>query len=246
MTMQDTAAIAVEQAVDPVWEQKYAEGFIQNAPWDAVVKTLFRKTPADRPRSAVKILEIACGTCSNIRFAARMGFDVTGLDASPRAVAAGKELFAREGLEGQVDLGSFTSLPYSNNSFDMVIDRCGISHTGFGVAAQALEEVYRVLRPEGVFFWIPFSDRHSSAASGVQAQADAAWRGYGGLRQDICEGDIVGNGQACFYSAADVQRLLSSRPWVLESLVHSEYYDVLTAYRSVYAEWHVTARKKNI
>lgn len=232
-----------EQAFDPVWNKKYAEGFIQNAPWDAVVKALFRKSPQNVPRENIRILEVACGTCSNLRFAARMGFNVVGLDASHHAVSLAKGLFQKENLQGQVHQGSFTELPYADKCFDMVIDRCGISHTGFGVAAMALAEIHRVLKDKGVFFWIPFSDRHSSAASGQAGDPAEGQRVYGGLRKNISEGDIVGNGQACFYGPADVQRLLSAQTWALEEMVHSEYYNILNAYRSVYAEWHVTARK---
>lgn len=232
-----------EQAFDPLWDKKYAEGFMQNAPWDAVVKALFRKTPLDRPRAEVTILEVACGTCSNIRFAAKMGFRVTGLDASYRAVTIAHDLFAREGLQGSVLQGSFTELPYKDSSFDMVIDRCGISHTGFAMARLALAEIHRVLKPQGIFFWIPFSDRHSSAASGESGDSGENRRIYGGLRKNISEGDIVGNGQACFYSPADIQRLFAYKGWALEEMIHNEYYNILEAYRSIYAEWHVTARK---
>ena len=228
---------------DPVWNDKYAEGFVQYAPWDAVVIALFRKTPRDRPRKEVRVLEIACGTCSNLIFAARMGFDVTGLDASEKAVALARDFFGQAGLAGQVDLGNFTALPYADGSFDMVIDRCGISHTGFDVAELAIAEVNRVLRPGGVFFWIPFSDEHSSAASGRQGDSHDPGRVHGGLRLDISEGDIIGNGQACFYGKADVQRLLSPPHWNVETLEHMQYVNVLEPYRSVYAEWHVTARK---
>ena len=228
---------------DPVWDTKYAEGFVQYAPWDAVVIALFRKTPRDRPRHEVRILEIACGTCSNLLFAARLGFDVTGLDASERAVSKAREFFAAAGLPGRVEQGNFTALPYAENAFDMVIDRCGISHTGFDVAEKAVAEVWRVLKPGGVFFWIPFSDRHSSAASGRQGAGDESWRVHGGLRLDIAEGDIAGNGQACFYGKGDVQRILAPCRWQLEALEYMEYADMLEPYRSVYAEWHVTARK---
>lgn len=238
-----------EQTFDPVWNEKYAGGFIQNAPWDAVVKALFRKTPQDRPRAEIQILEVACGTCSNIRFAAKMGFSVTGLDASPQAVDMARQLFVQDRLPGSVDQGSFTELPYADNRFDMVIDRCGISHTGFSVARLALAQIHRVLKPGGVFFWIPFSDRHSSAASGQGIASGEPGdlgeipRVYGGLRSQISEGDIVGTGQACFYGPADIQKLLGAPLWTLEELVHNEYCNVLEPYRSVYAEWHVTARK---
>ena len=239
----NTAHPAASTSFDPVWNEKYSEGFIQHAPWDAVVIALFRRTPRDRERSAIRILEIACGTCSNILFAARMGFDVTGLDASEKAVELARGLFAKANLKGQIDLGNFTALPYADQSFDMVIDRCGISHTGFDVGQKAIAEAHRVLKTGGIFFWIPFSDEHSSAASGQQGDTHDPGRIHGGLRVHIDAGDIIGNGQACFYGKSDIQRLLPPPAWKLECLEHMQYEDILLPYRSVYAEWHVTARK---
>ena len=133
------------QSFDPVWNEKYSQGFIQHAPWDAVVTALFRHTDAQRPRHETKILEIACGTCSNLLFAARMGFNVTGLDACEKAVTMAQDSFARSGLAGQVDLGNFVNLPYEDQSFHMVIARCGISPPCFDVADLPLSCVLLVL-----------------------------------------------------------------------------------------------------
>ena len=228
---------------DPVWDEKYDQGFYQHAPWDAVVQAIFRQTPRDVPRGEVQILEIACGNGSNICFAAEMGFAVTGMDASQKAVDLARRHFTAKGLTARIDRGDFTRLPYEKESFHMVIDRCSISHTGFTMAEQAIGEAHRVLKPGGIFFWIPFSDRHSSAASGRQGDREDAGRIHGGLRMDIDEGDIVGNGQACFYNQGDIQRVLPPKLWKLEVMEHMEYYNVLRPLRSVYAEWRVTARK---
>ena len=231
------------QSFDPIWDEKYDQGFYQHAPWDAVVQAIFRQTPKDIPREEIKILEIACGSGSNICFAAGMGFDVTGIDASQKAVDLARRNFTGKGLAARIDWGDFTRLPYEEASFHMVIDRCGISHTGFGMAEKAIGEARRVLKPGGIFFWIPFSDRHSSAASGRQGDKEDAGRVYGGLRVDIDAGDIVGNGQACFYNQGDIQRMLPPDLWKLEIMEHMEYCNVLRPLRSVYAEWRVTARK---
>ncbi len=232
-----------DKSFDPVWNEKYDQGFYQHAPWDAVVQAIFRQTPRDVPREKVKLLEIACGSGSNICFAAGLGFDVTGIDASQKAVDLARMNFEAKGLAACIDWGNFTELPYEKESFHMVIDRCGISHTSFGMAEKAIAEVLRVLKPGGIFFWIPFSDRHSSAASGRQGDKADQGRIHGGLRVGIDEGDIVGNGQACFYNQSDIQRILPYDLWELEVMEHMEYYNVLRPLRSVYAEWHITARK---
>src|SRR5688572_320998 len=105
---------------DTIWEERYAAGHQQRAPWDEVVSFLFRHAPRDRPRNAVKILEVGCGTASNLWFAALEGFDVYGLEGSSSAVETAKKRFAADKLKGDLRTGDFTDLPYEDNFFDLV------------------------------------------------------------------------------------------------------------------------------
>ena len=114
--------------------------------------------------------------------------------------------------------------------------RWGRSDPGYAVAELAGAEVHRVLKPGGVFFWIPLSDRNASAASGQQGEPNRPQRRHGGLRVGISGGDITSNGQACFYAASDKRRILPPHAWNLEVIEHREHTHILQPCRSIYSE----------
>ena len=222
-----------EPTYDPTWDSIYQGGHTVRYPWDAVVSFVFRNAPRDRPRECVRILEVGCGSASNLWFAAREGFSVAGIDGSPDAIMQAQRRFAAEGLRGDLRVGDFTCLDgFADASFDLVIDRGSLVCTGRSAAARAVEEVNRVLKTGGRFFFNPYSDRHTSASAGC-AGAD-------GLRIDIDRGTLVGVGQLCFYDRGGIEVLLADG-WRISSLQHLELVELFDD--SVHAEWRVNAQK---
>ena len=222
--------------VDPVWEASYAAGHSQLYPWDAVVSFVFRYAPRERPRENVRILEVGCGTGSNLWFAAREGFAVCGIDGSPSAIAHARERFARDGLTGDFRVATFDNLPFDDDgSFDLALDRAALSCVSHAAGRAGVAEVARVLRSGGFFFFNPYSDRHSSAAAGTP--------GADGLVENIARGSLVGAGGISFYGRDDVERALPA-PWRIRSLEHMERSDLIDGNNLVHAEWRVVAEKE--
>lgn len=219
--------------IDPVWENKYAAGHSQRYPWDIVVSFIFRNAPKDRRRRDVRILEVGCGTGSNLWFAAREGFNVSGIDASPSAVAIAKRRFQEEGLDGDLRVGDFAALPFANDIFDLVVDRASITCVGHGAAHSAFAEISRVLAPGGRFLFNPYSDRHSSRTSGRP--------GRDGLTVDIRSGTLAGAGQICFYERLQVETAL--KRFRLLSLRHVEIAELLDPDMGTHAEWRAVAER---
>ena len=215
---------------DPVWDEKYDAGHAQRYPWDCVVTFVFRYAPKDRPRDSVRILEVGCGTASNLWFAAREGFAVAGVDGSASAIAYAQRRFAEEGLSGDLRKADFTSLPFGDGSFDMVIDRGALTCCDFDACRLALRELHRVTRPGARFFFNPYSDRHSSFSTGRPAG--------NGLIESISGGTLVGAGQICFYGRQDIDRALERR-WDIVSLEHLELARLGVAEQSIHAEWRL-------
>lgn len=219
-----------------VWEQEiYSQGHHLNRyPYDNVVSFLFRHYPNNKKREDIKILEVGCGAGNNLWFAAREGFSVTGIDGSSSAIKYAKERLANEGLTGNFIVGDFTKLPFENNMFDIVIDRCSIVCCSLEAGKQAIREVNKVLQPGGLFFFNTYSQVHTSFTSG-KLQKD-------GFVNQITEGDLKGLGSLCFYSHKDILEAFSDR-WEITTVTHKEHKELKGSNQLIHAEWEVIARK---
>jgi SAM-dependent methyltransferase len=224
----------LEMNIDPVWEAKYSEGHAEQYPWDAIVSFVFRNAPRDRPRNLVSILEVGCGTGSNLWFAAREGFSVAGIDGSKSAIEFARRRFSQEGLVADLRVADFTDLPFGDRTFDLVLDRGSLTCVGKSVLGKSVDEVRRVLKLGGLFYFNPYSDRHSSSVAGKT--------GPDGTRVDIDAGSLRDVGQIRFSSKGDVETLLGPG-WKLRSLEHREMVEMLKPEYSVHAEWRVIAER---
>jgi ubiquinone/menaquinone biosynthesis C-methylase UbiE len=220
---------------DPVWEGVYAEGQENRYPWDAVVSFLSRHRPHDLTPQQTKVLEVGCGTAPNLWFAAREGFQVSGIDGSKTAIARAQERFGAEGLSGDLRVGNFTALPLADGEFHLAIDRAALSTCGLESARHAIAEVYRVLLPGGVFFCNPYSHRHPSRISGQP--------GGDGLTVDISAGSLVGAGQICFYDRKSLLGQFPETQWRLLALSHMEVEPVMGEAETGLAEWRLVTEK---
>jgi len=226
--------MADTKAFDPVWSSIYAGQHEVRYPWDAVVSFVMRCVPKERERRSIRILEVGCGTASNLWFAAREGFSVAGVDAAPSAIEKARTRFAQDGLSADLRVSNFISLPFDDGIFDLVIDRGSLTCTGLGHAVAAIAEIERVIVPGGAFFFNPYSNRHTSAKSGTAIG--------NGLVADIHAGTMVGVGQVCFYSENNVRDALAG--WSIRSLVHVEAVEMAESVESVHAEWRVIAERR--
>ena len=219
---------------DQHWETRYAAGHEQRYPWDEVVSFVFRNAPRERPRSRVHILELGCGTGSNLWFAAREGFAVTGVDASASAVARARERFTEDQLTGTFLEADFTAFEVTPGRFDLAIDRASITCCGRRHAARAIENVHHALREGGRMFFNPYGKDHASFGSGREGP-DEVWL-------DISRGTLAGFGQICFYDESDIRSVFSNG-WAIESMQHVVSSEHESEAREQHTEWRVIARK---
>jgi len=221
--------------VSDFWEKRYKGGHRQRYPWDSVVSFIFRSVPHDRKREDVSILEVGFGTGANLWFAAREGFRVSGIEAVPAAIETAKNRFADEGLTGDLRQGSFTDLPFPDESFDLIIDRASLACSPLSEIQDAINEITRVAKPGCRFFFNTYADSHSSARSGRDAG--------GRVREDISEGSLAGLDRIAFLTASDVIDLLEPA-WRIESMKRLELIEMISAVRDIHSEWRVIAEKQ--
>jgi len=94
------------------------------------------------------ILEIGCGIGTDLVEYAKNGAIVSGVDLGPDQVRLTKLNFNLRGLPyKEIKEGNIENLPFSDNSFDLVLCIGVVHHTPD--SQKAIDEIYRVLKPDG-------------------------------------------------------------------------------------------------
>jgi ubiquinone/menaquinone biosynthesis C-methylase UbiE len=99
------------------------------------------------PPAGLRILDVGCGDAVLAVALAQRGALVTGLDADPGMLAAGRARAEASGVAVQLVHGDLRALPFADASFDIVVAVTVLCFVDD--AALALREMARVLRPGG-------------------------------------------------------------------------------------------------
>jgi ubiquinone/menaquinone biosynthesis C-methylase UbiE len=98
-----------------------------------------------------KVLDVGCGEGYSTRIFAQHGAHVTGVDFSGIMIKLAREQEERELLGITYEVASWEQLPFNAASFDVVLSTMALMD-GPGYE-QAVQEFYRVLRPQGSLFF---------------------------------------------------------------------------------------------
>lgn len=130
------------------WENDiYAKGQqLNNWPYTEVVSDIIRLTKG-KDRTKLRILELGCGTCNNLWFAAELGFQVSGIDISKSAINYGESRLKKLGFSNlDLKVGDITKLDWEDNYFDIILDRGALTQNNYERIHETLDEVHRVLK----------------------------------------------------------------------------------------------------
>lgn len=114
------------------------------------------------------ILDIATGTADFALAAEKLKPEkITGIDLSEGMLKIGRQKVEKKGLSHLIELRKADSeaLPFDNQSFDAAIVGFGVRN--FENLEQGLAEIFRVLRPGGVFMVLEFSLPKSKVFRGL-------------------------------------------------------------------------------
>jgi SAM-dependent methyltransferase len=134
----------------PDWDEIFAKNgrvFTEPHPSMTRIADVFRAT------SVRRILDLGCGTGRHLAFLGKIGFEMYGLDASPRALVLANEWIEEEGIESDIIQQRMEEpLPYPTDFFDAIISIQVIHHNLKREINETVKEMERVLRPGGMIF----------------------------------------------------------------------------------------------
>ena len=99
-----------------------------------------------------EVLDLCCGAGQTTQFLVQFSRRVTGLDASPIAL----QRAARNVPQAKYVEGLAEKMPLADNRFDLVHTSAAMHEMNSEQLGQILQEVYRVLKPGGIFALVDF------------------------------------------------------------------------------------------
>ncbi len=117
---------------------------------------LFDQLLKGRITSEMRVLDAGCGGGRNLIYFFRSGFNTSGVDQSPEAIAEIRSLAAQLAPDLPVDnfrVAAIEQMPFDDESFDVVISSA-VLHFARDEAHwhSMVREMWRVLKPGGIFF----------------------------------------------------------------------------------------------
>ncbi|MFX1235417.1 MAG: class I SAM-dependent methyltransferase [Promethearchaeota archaeon] len=126
---------------------KNGKTFLEPHPNMGEIKELFQKN------NCKKILDIGCGTGRHLVYFSKYGFDVYGVDASPKGLEIARKWLIEENLKATLIQHRIEKkFPFENGFFDAIISTQVIHHNLMKDILFTIKEIERILRQGGYIF----------------------------------------------------------------------------------------------
>lgn len=120
-----------------------------------MLKTIFGRYAKQKFKINInsKILDVGCFTANNLFPFADIGCKCFGIDINSGIIKKTSQIFKKKGCEGEFKVGSNSSIPYSDETFDLLISVNTLHYesTKEGLN-KALNEFFRVLKKGAKFY----------------------------------------------------------------------------------------------
>jgi len=117
-------------------------------------------------------LDLGCGKGRHVITMAELGIEAHGVDLSKVAVEFARKWLDSRNLQGEVRQGSIDTIPYNDGTFDFVVCHGVLDHMVNDLRRRGIEEVWRVLKPNGLFFFSVISKEDSAYGEGQLIEED--------------------------------------------------------------------------
>jgi len=149
-------------------------------PHEKVVQWVFRNFPPEL-RTAMRALDLGCGSGVHTVFLAQEGFAVTATDLSPIGIQNTRRRLNDLGLSGDLIVSGAADLRLPRSSFDLAICVGALECMGPSVATKAVKKVAGALREDGKALFIFAGDRD------FRVTGENPWRLHGFSRAEVDE-----------------------------------------------------------
>ena len=216
---------------DPLWENIFKESCWGSYPNEELIRFMARNFYKSPNRKEVKVLEIGCGTGSNVWYLAREGFSAYGIDGSETATEMARDRLSGEGLEADLKTGDVVSMfqHYPENYFDAVVDIGCLQCNQLEDVQKIVTNCRVVLKPGGRMFALIVATGSLGDGSGTQIES--------GTYVDISEGPLKDRGLNHFFSRDEVDTVWDGFEDMRIEYVSRSFNDCATEYRT----WTVDA-----
>lgn len=185
---------------DAIEEYRYGS----YAPW-------MKETIGFQRFAGKSVLEIGCGTGTDLVQFARGGAQVTALDLTPRSIEIARRRFGVYKLAGEFAISDCEALAFPDSSFDAVYSFGVLHHTPD--TERAIREIHRVLKPGGtaivmlyhrasLYYWGSVILKHGLAGGGLLRERPA-----GIMSRRVEYSETGGRPLVKAYTRAEVHRL---------------------------------------
>ena len=115
------------------------------------------------PAHAEKILDVGCGTgtLTAMMKQTHSSSEVHGIDIDDDVLNIARRKFGSNSQNILLHQGTILQLPFEKNSFDAVCSCLVLHHLNIQDKQQAIEEIFRVLKPGGTLALADFSTPHT-------------------------------------------------------------------------------------
>jgi SAM-dependent methyltransferase len=150
-------------------------------------------------RPNLRVLDLGCGPGANTWFLCRDGYQVSGIDGSPSAIEICKTRLKTENLQADLRIGDITKpLPWGDGTFDAVVDCVSLYANPIDEIRKAITQVRRVLKPNGLFIWMAFSERTWGFGSGQLTDHPYGF-------SSLSEGPLADKGYVQFFTESEMR-----------------------------------------
>jgi tellurite methyltransferase len=167
------AAMAVE-----AWDEQWAtpEG---RANWRVPDPAVAALVPMLKARGAQHVLDLGCGVGRHALLFAGHGFAVEAIDGAPAGLDFVRHEAAARGLRLSLRQADADTLPFADERFDYVLSWNVIFHGTMGDVGHRLAEIWRILKPGGLYQGTMLSKRDTQFGHGRPVAPDTFIRGSG-------------------------------------------------------------------